>query len=114
MEYNFKPHVKGDTFLGAEFQVSDGAEAIDLTNYRIRMHLRRQASPSASLVMAFDTEDETIEIHEPAEGRFRIPARVIDVPAFNYKHDIEFTNGAGRVRTWVRGVFPVVEEVTYD
>ena len=113
--YNFKPHVKGDTFLGAEFRVTDGVNPIDLTDFRIRMHLRRQASQTAALIKVFDTNiADTMEIHDAADGRFRILRQIVDIPAFDYVYDIEFISPTGRVRTWLRGKFPVIEEVTYD
>ena len=114
MTYNFPEHTKGDTFLGAVFTMTSGGVAINLTGYRIRMHIRRTATQTSPLVLALDTEDETIEIHDAAAGKFRIKAQVIDIPAYSYVHDIEFTRPDGQVRTWVKGRFTVTEEVTYD
>ena len=113
MTYNFRTHIKGDTYLGTSFTVTVNDLPQDLTDYRIRMHLRRSATPTSPLVLAFDTEDGTIEITDAAAGEFIIKARVIDIPAYTYRHDIEFTNPDGVVRTWVSGTFPVEEEVTY-
>ena len=114
MNYNFKEHIKGDTFLPVEFQIKDGGSPKNLTDYRIRMHLRRSSTQTSPLVFAFDTDDGTIDIFDAADGKFRLTERVIDIPAFDYRYDIEFTSPAGVVRTWIRGVFPVKPEVTYD
>ena len=114
MNYNFKEHIKGDTFLPVEFQIKEGGAVKDLTGYRIRMHLRRTKNRTSPLVLAFDTDNNSIDIFDPTQGKFRLNERVIDIPVFNYLYDIEFTSPAGVIRTWVEGIFPIKAEVTYD
>lgn len=111
-EYNFRGVIKGDTWLGAEFEMTDpDGVAIDLAGYSIRMHLRKTADqPEPEMI--FTTEDDTIEIIDAAGGKFQIKERTIDLPVYRYVYDIEFTKN-NVVRTWIRGTFPVKPEVTW-
>ncbi len=115
MAYNFKEIIQGDTFLGVDFEIKDTTgTAIDLTDYVIRMHVRKKASEDSEKLMTFTTLDGTIVIDAPpTDGKVSIPERTIDLPPFPYVYDIEFTAPTGRVRTWIRGAFPVVEAVTH-
>ena len=107
--YNFPDHKKGDTFPGTVFTIVQNSLPVDLTNYTIRMHLRpARASSTLSQNMT-----SSIEIHDPAAGKFRINPVVIDLPARTYYHDIEFTNTVtGAIRTWIEGTWNVTQDVT--
>jgi hypothetical protein len=111
MRYDFKDQVRGDTFKGAEFEVLENGVAVNLANYRIRMHLRT-AADSTQIQHLFDTDNATITITDALAGKFVLEPVIINLPARMYVYDIEFTSPAGVVRTWVRGNFPIVADVT--
>ena len=110
MTYDFPYHIKGDTFKGTEFEILSNALPVNLTGYRIRMHMRSIAT-STTILHAFDTDDGTIVINDAAGGKFTLQPVVIDLPARTYVYDIEFTK-AGVVKTWIRGTWPIINDVT--
>jgi hypothetical protein len=110
MTYNFKDHTKGDTFISPLFEVKINGTAVDLTDYSIRMQVRRSAAKTSAVVMEFSTVYDTIEI---VDNKFKLKEGIIDVPVNSYVFDIEFTNTVTDVvKTWVKGTWKITEEVT--
>jgi hypothetical protein len=48
-----------------------------------------------------------------AAGIFKIDKQVIDIPAGVYAYDIEITVAGGDVKTYVRGEWEILQDVTY-
>jgi hypothetical protein len=109
MSLNFT-HIKGDTFYEVDFEILKNQEAIDLTDAIIRMQVRQNYG--GAIVLNFTSIDEEgITITDAVDGKFKINQRIIDIPAFNYIYDIQFTIG-GVVKTYVSGNFLVTNDVT--
>jgi len=89
MSLNFT-HIKGDTFYEVDFEILKNQEAIDLTDAIIRMQVRQNYG--GAIVLNFTSIDEEgITITDAVDGKFKINQRIIDIPAFNYIYDIQFT-----------------------
>jgi hypothetical protein len=109
MSLNFT-HIKGDTFYEVDFEILKNQEAIDLTDAIIRMQVRQNYG--GAIVLNFTSIDEEgITITDAVDGKFKINQRIIDIPAFNYIYDIQFTID-GVVKTYVSGNFLVTNDVT--
>ena len=109
MSLNFT-HIKGDTFYEVDFEILKNQEAIDLTDAVIRMQVRQNYG--GAIVLNFTSiDDEGITITDAVDGKFKINQRIIDIPAFNYIYDIQFTID-GVVKTYVSGNFLVTNDVT--
>jgi hypothetical protein len=109
MSLNFT-HIKGDTFYEVDFEILKNQEAIDLTDAIIRMQVRQNYG--GAIVLNFTSIDEEgITIIDAVDGKFKINQRIIDIPAFNYIYDIQFTID-GVVKTYVSGNFLVTNDVT--
>jgi hypothetical protein len=109
MSLNFT-HIKGDTFYEVDFEILKNQEAIDLTDAVIRMQVRQNYG--GAIVLNFTSIDEEgITITDAVDGKFKINQRIIDIPAFNYIYDIQFTID-GVVKTYVSGNFLVTNDVT--
>jgi hypothetical protein len=109
MSLNFT-HIKGDTFYEVDFEILKNQEAIDLTDAIIRMQVRQNYG--GAIVLNFTSIDEEgITITDAVDGKFKINQRIIDIPAFNYIYDIQFTID-GIVKTYVSGNFLVTNDVT--
>lgn len=109
--YNFKPHVKGDTFKGCRFTLKVNDIPLDLTNCQIRMHLR--TNPLHSNKYELSTSNNKITIIDAANGIFEIPQQIIDIPAGNYYYDIEILFPNGNVKTYINGHFEIIQDITY-
>lgn len=109
MSLNFT-HKKGDTFYEVDFEILKNQEAIDLTDAVIRMQVRKNYGDA--IVLNFTSVDnEGITITDAVDGKFKINQRIIDIPAYNYIYDIQFTID-GIVKTYVSGNFLVTNDVT--
>jgi len=108
--YNFKPHVKGDTFAGVKFIVNIGGAPANLTGASIRIQLR--SSPVHPVKHELSTSNGHISISNAVPGEFTINKIVIDFPAGNWVYDCEITFADGSKKTYFGGTFPIIQDVT--
>ena len=108
--YNFDPHVKGNTFLGKEFAIDIGGTPPNLTGALIQMQLR--LTPIHPTAHELSTTNGMIEINDAVNAHFRIKEQIIDFPATNYFYDIKITYASGKIRTYIGGYFPILQNVT--
>jgi hypothetical protein len=110
--YQISPHVTGDTWRGISLiTLQQNGSAIDLTGAVVDMQVRYQIdSPS---VINFSTKDDTIVIREPyTSGNISIPEQIVSIPVGIYQYDIKVTFPTGRVKTYFRGVWPIISHCT--
>ncbi|MHB9148345.1 MAG: hypothetical protein ACYC2U_08300 [Candidatus Amoebophilus sp.] len=108
--YNFDPHVKGNTFLGKEFAIDISGTPPDLTGATIKMQLR--LTPVHPTEHELSTTNNKIEINDAVGGHFQIKEQIIDFPASNYYYDIQITYASGKIRTYIGGYFPILQNIT--
>ena len=106
---NFQ-HYKGDTFEEVAFRVKVNDVDLNLTNFVIRMQLRKEYGGVVGLSLT-SVGSAGITITDAANGLFKINTQIIDIPAFNYIYDIEF-NFDGEVKTYISGNFLIKNDVT--
>ena len=112
--YNFKKHVSGDTFSERAFAVKRTVnnQMISLEGASIKMQLKRSPEDESPF-LELSTDNERIEILVPSEGLFRIKKiDSLDLKPFRYLYDIQITYSNGDVKTYIKGVLPVVEDIT--
>ena len=115
--YNFKTQKANDTFNGLRFTctlTSDGStDPIDLSGFEIRMQVRKSIDCPVILELTNSDVDTGISIEDALNGIFRIDEFVVpNVGSFSYKYDIEFKYPSGVVKTYIKGNFPIEEDVT--
>jgi hypothetical protein len=101
---DFKPIKKGDTWLGCTLTINR-----DITGWAIRMWLRDRDTKKP--VKEF-TIGNGITIVNAANGVFSFPAFKVQLPASVYVFDIEFTDDNDVTRTYLKGTFTVIDDVT--
>ena len=111
MALNFT-HTKGDTFNEVAFEVKKNGTAINLTGATIKMQLRKCYSDVTSALALTSVSSAGITITGASAGQFKINAQIIDIEVFNYVYDIQFTLSSGEVKTYVKGGFNIIPEVT--
>ena len=114
--YNWEPNTQGDTFYAKLIgPVTNKAGPIDLSQARIRMHIRSPGRDKA-LLREFDslsTDPTTkITIGGTDSNEFTIPEFSIDTPG-SYAYSIELTINSF-VRTWIEGVIKITGDATHD
>ena len=65
------------------------SEPVDITNARIRMHLRKKHDSPGDPLLAWDTEDASIVMVDAALGKFKVEGRVLTVDPGEYVSDLE-------------------------
>lgn len=107
--YNFKQQYAGDTFNGLAFELDRNLSPIDLTGVIMKMQIRRGSNGQ---VIKELTTSNGITITDPLAGKFKIDAFVNPSTAYNYVYDLELTYPNGVVDTYIKGFFPIIEDVT--
>ena len=95
--YNFPTHVKGDTFLGVNFTLSNLSGPINITNSVITLDASNNRSLSSAL--------NEIVITNGAAGEFSIPEQIIDWRAGTYRYKLYVVYASGRKRTYLQGTW---------
>ena len=106
---NYQEVLRGNTVNAKRFALSqtiDNTEnAIDLTGVNIKAAFR---AGSKELIK---TIGEGITVIDAVGGIFEIDAFILTV-AGEYHFDIKFTFPDGKVKTYIKGVLPIIESVT--
>jgi hypothetical protein len=110
MSLNFQ-NIKGDTFEAVNFEVKINGDAIDLTGAIIKMQLRKECGGVIGLTLT-SIEDTGITIYDAVNGKFKINKQIIDIPSYNYYYDIEIHFADNTVKTWVKGMFNILCDIT--
>lgn len=104
-------HYKGNTFEEVLFQYKLNGVSVDITNFIIKMQLRKEHEGVVYLELT-SVASNGITISNGTDGMFKINKQVIDIKAGNYIYDIEF-NDNGVIDTYIKGNFNIVNDVTY-
>jgi len=91
-----------------EFLLND--VAIDLTDCRIDIDFKLPNNSVAAYSMS--TEDDTILIVDAVGGQIQLGSQIIDIDAGKYNYDIRITFPSDVVKTYVRGVMTVIQDIT--
>jgi hypothetical protein len=111
--YNFPIHVQGDTWKGlySVTFIRQGS-AIDLTNAEVRMQVRLSID-SPSVFDLSTNGNSGINFIEPlSAGIITIPPQVVNIPIGNYKYDLKIIYPDGYIKTYFKGLFPVISHFT--
>lgn len=104
--------VKGDTSEPATFVVKENGTPVPLTDAEIVMNLRSTAV--GTIVKTWSTADNTITI-TGTPGEFRVEPELMDVEAAKYTYQIQisFPPSGSRIKTWIQGSWPIVDDYVY-
>ena len=111
---NFQEQVNGDTLLTKEFRFWTSAlvTAMDLSDATVKIQIRKD-NENGRLYKTATSGDGVTWVNQ-AEGKFQFGGFDIDWGgAGKYYYDIQMTYGtSGIVRTYVKGIITVLEDVT--
>lgn len=108
--YNFPEHTNNDTFNGVQFEVLINAVAADLTDADIKMQLRDSA---CKLIDEYSVENLKLELTDPTNGIFTFKKQIISLAPQKYSYDIEITFANGDVKTWIKGEWKIIKDITH-
>lgn len=101
--------IRGDTIKQLDFRLEiNGAPPVE-TISQIAIDLRRRGGR----IYRYDSTgnaDGLIVIG--TDGRFSIPAHILDIPGAKYDYDLEITYANGVVATYIKGTWEIKEDIT--
>jgi hypothetical protein len=106
--YTIPTHKRGDTFLGVNFILKDGAgKAIDLEGATVEL---TTSSPFEQTLTTENNGGLTLTSDSSGgEGILQIDEQIIDWVAGHYEYEIIFTFASGRKRTYIVGSWLIVD-----
>lgn len=110
--YTLPDAYKGDTYNGVRFELLDQGEVVNLTGAVISLELKEDKNESTISVLTLSTVVGGLSIPSPLLGVFQIDQQIIDIDAKTYYYDIEITFPDGTVKTYVKGKWTVVQDIT--
>jgi hypothetical protein len=96
---------KGDTFNGKRFDISVNGQPITISSGR--MQVKKKATDTISLLSFASGHGLTI-----GTSCISIDKQIINIAAGIFVYDIELTLSTGNVKTWISGLFTVIQDVT--
>jgi hypothetical protein len=76
------------------------------------MQLRKKACDLKSVLSLTSVANAGLTIIDAINGLFKINEQIINVDVYNYVYDIEIEFADGTIKTYIRGNFNILEEVT--
>jgi|WetSurMetagenome_2_1015567.scaffolds.fasta_scaffold72096_4 hypothetical protein len=107
--YNISVY-NNDTFSGVNFTVRVNLVALNLTGAAIRMQVRKNRNEAAIIDLALGTG---LTITDAAAGKFRIDEQIFSGVPGTYQYDIEIILGDGDVKTYIKGNFIIIGDITH-
>jgi hypothetical protein len=103
--------INNDTYPGVNFTVTVNTIALNLTDAEIRMQVRKTRDTAAVIDIAVGTG---ITITDVASGKFRIDEQIFSATPGNYQYDIEIILSSGEVKTYIKGSFTIIGDITHE
>ena len=111
--YTLPAFTHGDTWDGVPtitITIDDAAPSTALSS--VRMHFRTTAAQKGSPLLELTSAAGDITITSAANWIISIPAQSLDLPVGTLYYDIEFTDTAGTITTYLSGTITVAQDVT--
>jgi hypothetical protein len=108
---NFE-NTKGDTFDEVAFQLRINGVNVNLTGATIKMQLKKRYCDLTPALSLTSVGSAGITITNASAGQFKINSQIINIPVWNYVYDLQIAFSNGEVKTYIKGNFNILEEVT--
>lgn len=102
--------VRGDTFPFS-VTITQAGVAVDITGYTIVMTVDPSEEPADALANLF-TNTAVITDGPNGVATFTLSAGDADQTPGDYFHDMQLTDGGGNIRTFARGTYQVIQDIT--
>lgn len=107
-------HVRGDTWEGfavTGILIDDAAPATALASVLIHFRSATDATGTADHVLSTADADELV-IDDADAWAFTAPAQDLPLAAGKWYYDIQCTDAAGDIRTYIAGTLTIIQDVT--
>lgn len=117
-EYNFPTHIRGDAFKARVIKLwTDTLNTVklDCTGAKVLIQVRKNRK--SPVIIQWSTEDSTITITNENEWNLaKKTGAQMDFEEFDYIYDaqMELAGETGDPLTYFKGIFPIVNDVTFE
>ena len=102
--------IRGDTFPFT-VTISQGGSPVDISGYTIVMTVDPSEEPSDALNNLFSLTG-TVTDGPNGQVTFALTAPDADQTPGEYYHDMQFTDLSGNIRTFAKGSYEVIQDIT--
>jgi hypothetical protein len=99
-----------DTYPGVEFTITVNSIPLSLVDASIRMQVRQTRTEPAVIDIS---SGSGITITDAAAGKFKIDAQIFTGVPKTYLYDIEITLADNSVKTYIKGNFIILGDITH-
>jgi hypothetical protein len=111
LQYTIPSHLRGDTWDGITSVIlQKNGIPLNLTGATIKMEFREDID--SPVVLELSTTNSKITITNALSGTISIPETIIDIPFGKYVYDLQVTLASGYNKTYMRGTWEIVADVT--
>lgn len=103
---------QGSTYTATIVYTNDAGNAVNLTGYTARMHVRRFAGSEYPHIVLTSTSGLSITANTGTIGMTIAPSALSAIPAGKYAYDLEIQSAEGLVEKLLKGDFELSAEVT--
>ena len=110
-EHSITPHVSGDSWEGIDLisiAINGAPPLFPLASAKIQF--RRTSLGSVALTL--DTANNSIVIEDAALWQISVPSRVVAIDPGDYCWDLQTIDTNGQIKTYLKGVWPILEDIT--
>lgn len=106
-KYDLVPRLSGDTWQGIVFSIVINGAPEDMTGCLVEIAFRKSTLGKVELLLSSDTGDIVIDEHT-----LTIVPMLLDLAPGTYNYDLQVTYPSEFVRTYLKGTFKVLRDVT--
>lgn len=103
-------HKKGDTWFGITATIIKNNIPLDLTNYTAISCFRKVLTGISFL--EFNTNNNTLLIPNPINGKIFYQKRIIDIDADDYFFDLQIISPNGNIKTILEGKWKITQDIS--
>jgi hypothetical protein len=112
LTYNIPDHLRGDTWNGiTSITFSKDGIPLTLSGANVGMQFRKQVDGPVTLELT--TSNGGINITDPLNGVIQILPVLITMQYGIYQYDLEVTLADGTVKTYMKGTWNIVPDITH-
>ena len=102
---------KGDTWNGLGFEIKNQETnaPLDLTGCTIVIQFKKEKNQSR---ISFEFKEETIDLYEPTNGKFRMKPRIMNYDSGIYYFDAQVTFPNGTIKTICSNRINILQDIT--
>jgi len=112
LTYNIPDHIRGDTWNGINsISLSKDGNPLQLSGANILMQFRKDVDSPINLELS--TSNNGITITSAVSGIIQIPPALITMNYGTYKYDLQITLLDKSVKTYMKGTWTIVPDISH-